>query len=121
MPPLGRTTVQETADEQARAKARERVARSARAGQAPSTAYSEADLAWAFAGAPEELQELEELAAQAPAAEAEHRSSIERSRELEAATDRVLAAWDAEEAAKRRAKAQDEARRRLGWRKGEQP
>ena len=53
MPPRGRTTVQETADEQARAKARERVARSARAGQAPCTAYSEADLTWAFAGAPE--------------------------------------------------------------------
>jgi hypothetical protein len=121
MPPLGRTTVTETPDEVARAKARERVARSARAGQAPSDLYDAGELEWAFAGVHEELEELEELAAQAPAAEAEHRSSIERSRELEAATDRVLAEFDAEEAAKRRAKAQAEARRRLGWKKDERP
>jgi hypothetical protein len=122
MPPLGRTTVTETADEAARSKARERVARSARAGQAPSAMYSEADLAWAFAGGHEaELEELEELAAEVPAAEAEQRESAERSRQLEAATDRVLAEWDAEEAAKRRAKAQAEARERLAWRKDERP
>lgn len=118
MPPLGRTTVHEPTDEEQRARARRRVARSSRAGQAPSTVYSEADLEWAFAGGHEaELQELEEQAAQVPAAEAEHRERVDRSRELQAMTDRVLAEQDAE----RRSKAEAEARQRLGWKKDERP
>jgi hypothetical protein len=122
MPPPGRTTVHEPTDEEARARARERVARTARAGQAPSTAYSEADLEWAFGGAHEaELVELEELAAQAPAAEAERVEQLTRSREFQAMVARVLEEWEREREAELRAKAEVEARRRLGWKRGEQP
>jgi hypothetical protein len=117
MPPTS-TRIRETTEEESRAKARERVARDARRGIMPSQAYSADDLAWAFAGDHEaELQELEEQAAEVPAAEAQHEESVQRRRELQAMTDRVLAEQEAE----RRSKAEAEGRKRLGWGKGERP
>jgi hypothetical protein len=110
--------VRETTDEEARARSRERVAREVRrAGLAPRDVASAEDLAWAFAGHEAELQELEQQAAEVPAAEAQQLEQRERSRALQAMTDRVLQEQDAE----RRRKAEAEARKRLGWKKDERP
>jgi hypothetical protein len=108
--------VRETSEEELRAKARERVARDARNGYPPHQVDS-ADLAWAFEGHEAELEELEELAAQAEAARVEHHSKAQRRAALQAMTERVLAEQDAE----RRRAAEVEARTRLGWKKDEQP
>ena len=94
-----------------RANARERVARTARTGRAPRDAFQADDLAWAFEGHEAELDELEQETADALAAEAAHQEAIERTRTLQAETDKVLADWDAE----RRQQAEAEARQRLGW------
>jgi hypothetical protein len=109
--------LRETSDEELRARARERVSRTARAGTPPRELYSDDDLGWAFQGHEAELQELEEQAAGVPAAEAQHQEQVQRRRELQAMTDQVLAEQEAE----RRRKAEAEARKRLGWRKGERP
>jgi hypothetical protein len=115
---MPRTTVRETSNEELRARFRERVAREVRRlGLAPRDVGGAHDLAWAFQGHEAELQELEEQAAQAPAAEAEQHDAVQRRRDLQAMTDQVLAEWDAD----RRHKAEAEARKRLGWKKDERP
>ena len=108
--------LRETTEEERRAKARERVARDARNGYPPHQVDS-ADLAWAFQGHEAELAELEEVAAQAEAARVEQHGTGQRRAALQAMTERVLAEQDAE----RRRAAEAEARKRLGWRKDEQP
>jgi hypothetical protein len=116
---MARTTayLRETTDEELRARARERVARTARAGTPPRELYSPDDLEWAYRGDEEELAVLEEEAAKVPASEAQHQEQVQRRRQLQAMTDQVLAEQEAE----RRRKAEAEARRRLGWGKGERP
>ena len=117
---MPRTTsyLRETSDEELRARARERVARTARAGTPPRELYSPDDLDWAFPGEHEaELQELEEQAAKVPEAEAERQGQAERRRDLQRMTEQVLA----EQRAERWSKAEAEARRRLGWKRDERP
>ena len=108
--------LREASDEELRAKARERVARDARRGYPPHQVDS-ADLPWAFQGHEAELEELEELAAQAEAARVEQHGKAQRAAALQAMTERVLAEQEAE----RRRNAEAEARKRLGWKKGERP
>ena len=115
--PAPQIRTRETTDEEARARFRQRVGRTARTGLPPRDVYDEADLDWAFLHHEAELQELEEQAAQAPAAEAQQLEQRERSRALQDMTDRVLAEQDAE----RRSKAEAEAGKRLGWKKDERP
>jgi hypothetical protein len=116
---MARTTayLRETSDEELRARARERIARTARSGSPPRELYSPEDLDWAFEGHEAELQELEQEAAEVPAAEAQHQGAVQRRRELQRMTNRVLAEWDEQ----RRREAEAEARKRLGWKKGERP
>jgi hypothetical protein len=106
-----------TSDEELRAKARERVARTARSGLPVRELYEADDLAWSYQGHEAELAQLEQEAADAAAAQAAHEERATRTRALQAETDRVLAEWEAE----RRAQAEAEARKRLGWKKGERP
>ena len=106
-----------TSDEELRARARERVARTARSGLPVRELYEPDDLAWAYEGHEAELAELEQETADAAAAQAAHEQRTTRSRALQAETDRVLAEWEAE----RRKRAEAEARKRLGWKMGERP
>lgn len=115
--PAPHIRTRETTDEEARARFRQRVGRTARGGLSPRDVYDEADLDWAFLDHEAELQELEQQAASVPAAEAQQLEQRERSRALQAMTEQVLAELDAE----RRRLAEAEARKRLGWKKGEQP
>jgi hypothetical protein len=103
--------LRETSDEELRARARARVARTARTGRAPRDAFQADELAWAFEGHEAELDQLAQETADALAAEAAHQEAVERARTLQAETDRVLTEWDAE----RRKQAEAEARSRLGW------
>lgn len=117
MPVRHVATTRETPEAERRAHARELVARDARRGIVPSEEYPADELAWCFAGHEEALAELEEIATQAPVAEAQREDTIARRRQLQQATDRVLAEWDAQ----RRRDAEAEARKRLGWEEGERP
>ena len=100
----------ETTEAEWRERARERVRRAARAGRSPRERFSDDDLAYAFTGHQEELEQLEQLAADVVARRRGQRRSIEQSRALQYETEKVLAEWDQE----RRTKAEAEARRRLG-------
>jgi hypothetical protein len=105
--------IRQKPDEEARADARERVAAAARNGRVPSLEFEPDDLRWAFEGCEHELEELDKLAAEHVAARAERRSAVS-GREIRAETERVLREWDEAARVERFAKAQAEARRRLG-------
>jgi hypothetical protein len=93
-----------------RADARQKVAANAHAGRDPRELFEEANLAWAFEGHLDELQELVDTAMRITSS----RPSADERRALARETERVLEQWDAQEKADRLQRAQVEARKRLG-------
>lgn len=104
------TSLAEKAAEE-RAEAREKVAAAARSGRLPSVTFKREDLGWCFAGHMDELEQLEQVArdklrrAHRVEETSRQRAAVKRE------TERVLGEWDAT----RRAEAEAEARRRLGF------
>jgi hypothetical protein len=101
-------------EEQKREQARERVRQDARRGQTPSTSWAAEDLAWAFRGLEDELDELETVAVEAREAIAARREASARSNELRHMIEVVDREWQREAAAERKRKLETEARKRLG-------
>jgi hypothetical protein len=93
-----------------RVAAREKVAAEARSGNSPSSLFAPEDLAWAFVGCEGELEHLEARAAE----RREEQKAARLSTEISALVPAILAEWDADEKAARRARAYAEARRRVG-------
>ena len=100
-------------DAEQRADARQKVAVNAHAGRNPRELFTEADLAWAFDGHLQELQELVDTAIGIHSSRSSRPSADER-RALRDETERVLKQWDTQEKAERRQRAEAEARARLG-------
>lgn len=111
MPPSN--VVQLTEDEK-RAKARDVVVAAARRGEGPSVFTSD-DVAWAFRGHEDEIQQLEETAERSRAAARERETARDSAELLGRMTQRVLDEQEQEARAERRRTAEAEARRRLGW------
>jgi len=116
--PAPRVRTRDTPDEEARTRFRARVAREAARGQLPRDRFEPDDLDWAFAhGHEHELAELTHTAQQVPVAEQaerEHRDRVQQFRDM-------CATVAAEQDAERQRRTEAEARRRLGWKKSEQP
>ena len=116
--PAPRVRARDTTDEERRARSRERIARNVRVRRLPPDAVADPDaIAYAYTGHEEEFQALSEELEQLHAEDAEQQERAARAGDLRAMTEQVLAEQDAE----RRAKAEAEARKRLGWKRGEQP
>jgi hypothetical protein len=102
------------AEDGRKARARAEISEQARRGMAPRDTASADVIAWAFEGFEDHLASLEETAsAVREDRAARHRASEERNK-IKNMTDRILGEWDKAEARERRAKAEKEARKRLG-------
>ncbi|MCW2976405.1 MAG: hypothetical protein JWM06_1686 [Actinomycetia bacterium] len=105
--------IRQMSDDDHRAQAREQVAAAVRRGDHPD-AFPAEDLAWAFDGRHDELNELRRQAVEVAEAERSKQKRIEERRQVHDETDRVLLEWDEAERRERRQRAEAEARGRLG-------
>jgi hypothetical protein len=106
--------VRESSEDEKRAAGRKKVEQAARRGESPREYYAADELAWAYHGRADELDELEAVAEAARVREREKHRNRDQTREVEKVTAIVLTEMLKAEQTERQSRARAEALRRLG-------